>query len=61
VLRFCPRRRAGGRPEIRTGAGQAAGKRNFTPGGFTVSLIILYAYPARAGGHCGKHMRCFFG
>jgi hypothetical protein len=40
VLRFCPRRRAGSRQEIRTRGGQAGGRRNFTPGGFTVSLII---------------------
>jgi hypothetical protein len=61
VLRFCPRRRSGGGPAIRTGAGQAGGRRNFTPGGFTASLIILNGYPARAGRHRGQTHPLFFG
>jgi len=60
VLRFCPRRRAGGRPAIRTGVGPADGRRNFTPGGFTVSLIIFNGYPARARRHRGQYISVVF-
>jgi len=60
VLRFFPRRRAGSRPVIRTRGGQAGSRRNFTPGGFTVSLIICYGYLAQADGHDGQNRSVVF-